>query len=101
MLVRPKLAGPFVALVFGVVLFFSGCSSRKPRDLQYGTDADLFYVPPDAPPATDAGTIDAESAVDSDKALDSDHTVDGGAALDAPIDTPIDTSVDMSVDGDD
>ncbi len=90
MLVRPKLAGPVSALVFGAALFFSGCSSSKPRDLHYGTDADLFYVPPDAPPATDAEAIDAESALDSENALDSDQAVDGGVVLDASIDTSID-----------
>ncbi len=89
MLVRSKLAGPVAALAFGAALFLSGCSSSKPRDLQYGTDADLFYVPQDAPPATtatDAQAIDAEPAVDSGNALDSDQAVDGGAVLDASID---------------
>jgi hypothetical protein len=80
MLLRPKLAGLFAALVVSAALLFPGCSSSHPRDLHWGTDADLFYVPPDAPPA----------------AVDSANAADGGMAVDASMDGD---DIDASIDG--
>jgi hypothetical protein len=61
-------------------LFCSGCSSEGPRDLNYGTDAGLGYVPPDAPVRADAAPDRSEAAAETDAGLD-------GAS-------PYDTSVD-------
>jgi hypothetical protein len=72
MSLRPKLAGPFAALVASATLLLSGCSSSSPRDINYGTDVGLFYVPPDVPPAADA-VISSDSA----KAMDGGALVDG------------------------
>jgi hypothetical protein len=87
MLLRPKLAGLFIALMASGTLLLSGCSSSSPRDLHYGTDADLFWVPPDATPTT--ATDDA--AVDAGVSSDSATAVDGGTT---------ETSIAASIDGD-
>jgi hypothetical protein len=102
MFFRPSLAGLFAALALSTGLLFSGCSSSKPRDVHYGTDADVGFIPPDAPAATttyDAG-IDGGSAMDSGidgnaaSATDSDVSADTVSAVDAAV------SVDTAVDGD-
>ena len=73
MSLRPKLAGLFAPLVASATLLLSGCSSSSPRDINYGTDVGLFYVPPDVPPA-----VDTQTAYDSAKAIDGGALVDGG-----------------------
>jgi len=93
MLPRPKLAGLFPALVASAALLLWGCSSSSPRDLNYGTDVGLGYVPPDvAPTAPDTTVIETTASADavddgssSDSAnADSANTVDG--MVDASID---------------
>ncbi|HEX7507563.1 MAG TPA: hypothetical protein VF550_12370 [Polyangia bacterium] len=85
----PNLAGLFAALVVSATLLLSGCSSSSPRDVNYGTDVGLFYVPPDIPPAADA-RITSDSA----DAIDGGALVDGGV-----VDTVVDGLVDTVVDG--
>jgi len=95
---RPKLTGLFAALVASATLLLSGCSSSSPRDINYGTDVGLFYVPPDIPPAADA-RITSDSA----DAIDGGALVDGGVVdgvVDEVVDEVVDgVSVDASTDG--
>jgi hypothetical protein len=113
MLLRPKLAGLLSALAASVALLLSGCSSSSPRDLNYGNDTGVGFVPPDGGPSAtlDAG-IDGGGSVDSSSAVDAwfsaDNVGDGveasvtvNAGIDAGTDAPIDTAIDASFDGDD
>ena len=101
MLLRPKLAGLFAALVASAALFLAACSSSSPQDMNKGTDVGLGFVPPDvaatAPDttATEAGgeSADPGDAVKGGGSIDTAKGVDGG--IDAA------PSVDVSVDGDD
>jgi hypothetical protein len=85
MLLRPKLAGLCAALAISAALLFSGCSSSHPRDIHYGTDADLFWVPPDAAPTTTVydAAVDFANALDSADAVDSADATDATDAADA------------------
>ena len=74
--------GLFSALVASATLLLSGCSSSSPRDINYGTDVGLGFVPRDVPPKTTA--IDG-AAVDSG-AYDTTNAIDGGVLADAAID---------------
>ena len=84
MYLRPKLAGLFAALVTSTALFLSGCSSSQPRDINYGTDVGVGYVPPVVTP-TDGAAIDG-AGID-------------GAGIDAAIDAGIssDSAIDIAV----
>jgi hypothetical protein len=55
----------------------SGCSTEQPRDINYGTDVGLYYVPPgvDNTVSGDAGTVNMGSGDDADPAL-----LDGGTS---------------------
>jgi len=106
MLLRPKLAGLFAALVTSAALFFTGCSSSQPRDLNYGTDVGLGYVPPDVgPTVTEAGAGEAGGSAESGSAVEAGETandaassVDSVADVSAAADAGV--TVDASVDGD-
>ena len=95
MLTRPKFAGLLAALVASAALLLSGCSSKSPRDINYGTDVGLGYVPPDVAPtatgydaAVDAGiAVDSANTVDSANAVDGD--ADGGVVVDGDVDAAI------------
>ena len=106
MLLRPKLAGLFAALVTSAALLCSGCSSSQPRDINYGTDVGLGYVPPDvAPTSTEAGAIEAGGSVDSGSAIETGGPADAPDAASAEIsaDSADDVDavlVDASIDGD-
>jgi hypothetical protein len=85
--------GLFFALVASATVLLSGCSSSSPRDINYGTDVGLGFVPPDAAPKTaidgaaiDGAAIDSDHAYDSQLASDSDPAIDGGVVADAAID---------------
>ena len=79
---RPTYASTFLTLIAVASLFFTACSSSRPRDQWYGTDAGLGYVPPDGGrvshtdlgPGVDGGAVDLAA------------TVDGGLAVDTSID---------------
>ena len=89
MLVRTKLAGPLAALVASVPLLLAGCSSSQPRDINYGTDVGVGYVPPDAPATSvDAQSVDSTNVIDGGVPYDSSvaNVVDGGATYDPSID---------------
>jgi hypothetical protein len=61
MSVRPKLALALVGLALAL-LPLAGCSSSQPRDLNFGTDVGVGYVPPDvAPSIQDAGAVEVAS----------------------------------------
>ena len=100
MSLRPQLAGLFAVLVAGATISLSGCSSSSPRDVNWGTDVALFYVPPDVPPAADT-----QNAHDSADAIDGGAVVDGGAVdgvSDGAVDgVSDDASDDASMDGND
>jgi hypothetical protein len=82
MLVPPKLAGTLTTLVAGAALFLTGCSSSSPRDMNYGTDVGLAYVPTDvAVTTTDGGTDGGTEFTAKDAAND----MDGEAAVDSSI----------------
>lgn len=51
-----------------------GCSTNNPRDMSYGTDVALDFVPPDAAPKKDGTTAVEESgtSVDGDGDTDGD-----------------------------
>jgi hypothetical protein len=82
MLLWPKFAGLFIALVTSATLLLSGCSSSTPQDINKGTDVGLFFVPPDVAPVTPA----YDAAIDAESAVDSDNAADGGVSVDAAID---------------
>jgi len=86
MLTRPKLAGLCIALVTSAALLLSGCSSSSPRDINYGTDVGVGYVPPDVAPTTTA----YDAAIDTEITVDTANAVDGGVIVDAAIDASID-----------
>jgi hypothetical protein len=64
MLAKPKLAGPLAALLAASALLFSACSSSHPRDINYGTDADLDFVPPDGGTGSSIDTDNTSGAID-------------------------------------
>jgi hypothetical protein len=80
MLAKPKLAGPLAALLAASALIFSACSSSHPRDIHYGTDAGLDFVPLD-------GAIDTTSAIDGSGGSEAGASDDGGVPVDVSIDT--------------
>jgi len=87
MMVLPKLAGLSAALVLSAAWFFSGCSSSQPRDINYGTDVVLFFVPPDADSTTSSdAAVDAATPADSSNTADSDNAADSEAVVDVSID---------------
>jgi hypothetical protein len=106
MLLRPKLTGLFAALVASASLLLLGCSSSSPRDINYGTDVGVGFVPADSGTTTtvDAG-IDGGGSVDSSAdawiSTDSADTVDGEAETMVSVDAAIDTAIDAPTDGDD
>jgi hypothetical protein len=89
MLAKPKLAGPLAALLAASALLFSACSSSHPRDINYGTDAGLDFVPPDggASPSIDtSGTIDGSVGSEAG-ASNAPASNDSGDQVDVSIDT--------------
>jgi hypothetical protein len=108
MLLRPKLTGLLAALVASASLLLLGCSSSSPRDINYGTDVGLGFVPSDGGPTTtvDAGidgggSVDSSAAVDAWISVDSADTVDGEAETVVRVEPAIDAAIDASTDGDD
>jgi hypothetical protein len=101
MLLRPKLAGLLVTFMASAALLFSGCSSSQPRDINYGTDVGLGYVPASATStATEAGASEAGGSAVSgsaDGADDAGISVDSVADVNAAADAGV--SVDASIDG--
>jgi len=88
MLAKPKLAGPLAAFLAASALIFSACSSSHPRDIYYGTDAGLGFVPPDV-----GASIDTSSGIDG--SVGSESGASEAAASDAggsPVDLSIDTN---------
>jgi len=109
MLPRPKLASLVAALGAGATLLLLGCSSSSPRDINYGTDVAVGFVPPDGSPTNtsldgaatldgaailDGATADSETASDSEAAFDSANALDGGVLADAGLEQPIDAFID-------
>ncbi len=68
MLVRERLAISVAILAAAVLWVLPGCSTNNPRDVNYGTDVALDFVPPDAAPKKDGTTSVEESG----------NSVDGG-----------------------
>jgi hypothetical protein len=77
MLVRERLAISVAFLAAAVLWAFPGCSTNNPRDLHYGSDADVDFIPPDAAPKKDAAAIEVSgNSVDG-------SVLDGGVSLDS------------------
>jgi hypothetical protein len=91
MLAKPKLAGPFAALLAALALLFSACSSSHPRDINYGTDAGLGFVPLDVGTSVDTsgidGSVGSEAGTSNVSASNASASNDGGAQVDVSIDT--------------
>lgn len=62
MLVRERLAISVAVLATIGLWVLPGCSSSNPRDINYGTDVALDFVPPDAGP--DATVEEAGNSAD-------------------------------------
>jgi hypothetical protein len=80
MLVREKLAISVAVLAAALLWVVPGCSTNNPRDINYGTDVGLDFIPPDSGATVDGGATAEES----------DNSVDGGG---------VDVSVEVSGDG--
>jgi hypothetical protein len=83
MLLRPMLASALLTLVAVASLLLAGCSSSGPRDINYGTDVALGYVPPDAAAAVSPADVPLDT---HEVSADLTAVADGGAALDSSID---------------
>jgi hypothetical protein len=60
------------------------CSTNQSRDVNYGTDVGLFYVPPGA----DNTIFDAAASTDVDSGDSADSAVvDGGTSAEAPVES--------------
>jgi hypothetical protein len=102
MLFRPKLACSLATLLACGSLILSGCSSKQPRDINYGTDVGVGYVPPDSSSSTtseagssEAGTSEAGASDASvEVAADASQAVDGGTSGEVS-EVSIDASVDQ------
>ncbi len=92
MLPRPKSAVRLAVFFALAALPLLGCSSSQPRDINYGTDAGLGYIPPDG-----GGTSSTGDAVQIDSgSVDSGNRAD--AAGDAAIDAASDVGGDLGTD---
>ena len=61
---RARLAGSIAIFAAAGVMFLPGCSSDSPRDLNWGTDVGLDFIPPDAS-SSDATVGESGGSVDS------------------------------------
>ena len=97
MLTRPRLTIGILSLAASAAMLLSGCSSSSPRDIHYGTDVGLDYVPPDAGPASyetaSEATGEANSTEAGPESSSTTAAVDGGTSLDTSL-VSIDTSTD-------
>ena len=82
MLLRPVLTSALLTLVAVASLLPAGCSSSGPRDINYGTDVALGYVPPDAAAVSPADVPLYTHEVSADLTA----VADGGTALDSSMD---------------
>ena len=78
---RPMYTRALLTLAAAASLLLPACSSSGPRDMNYGTDAGLGYVPPDVGARADSAP---------DKATDQAADADGGSALDSSVDSTSD-----------
>jgi hypothetical protein len=78
-LLSPRVLVPSLAATAASLLL--ACSSSQSRDVNYGTDAGLGFVPPDAPPRNDAAPAKAEVSGEAAAPLDS------GGADETPVDS--------------
>jgi hypothetical protein len=85
-LARLALGAGMTVLAAIVVATHPACSTSQSRDMNYGTDVGLFYVPPGADNtiSDDAASMDMESADSADSAV-----VDGGTSTDAPAESAL------------
>jgi len=103
MLTRPRLTIGILSLAASAAMLLSGCSSSSPRDIHYGTDVGLDYVPPDAGPASyetaseatgEANSTEAGNTIEAGpESSSTTAAVDGGTSLDTSL-VSIDTSTD-------
>jgi hypothetical protein len=80
--VRLALAASMAACSAIAMAQLSACSTNQPRDVNYGTDVGLFYVPPgvDNTVSDDAASVDADGGDSADSVV-----VDGGASAETSV----------------
>jgi hypothetical protein len=87
---RERLASSTAILATAALMMLPGCSPNQPRDLQWGTDADVGFVPPDTAVGDDADATVEESGNSADGSsgdVSVDESLDeAGYDLDASID---------------
>ena len=69
-------------LVLVVILAFAACSSDELRDMNYGTDAGVGFIPPDGSLKADLAVDAPEVTLDATTALDGESEV-GEASVDS------------------
>jgi hypothetical protein len=79
---RPMFARIFLTLIAAASLLSAACSEGDPQDMRKGTDAALFWEPPDA-----AAVSHLDRA--ADKVVDLAGSADGGIVVDAAVDEGI------------
>jgi hypothetical protein len=90
--VRLAVANRLAAFATFAAMQLSACSSSHPRDVNYGTDVGLYYVPGSNDTlATDAanpnsGAVDSADAATLDSNPADSAVADGGVSEDASVD---------------
>jgi hypothetical protein len=62
---RERLASSVAILAAAALMTLPGCSSDPPRDIRWGTDADVDFIPPDSGITLDATVEESGNSVDS------------------------------------
>jgi hypothetical protein len=90
MLVRDRLAISVAILAAAALWALPGCSTNNPRDVNYGTDVALDFIPPDAAAKKDAAAVEVSgNSVDG-------SDLDGGVSQDSQM---AEALTEVSVDG--
>jgi hypothetical protein len=100
MLVRERLAISAAALALALGGLLSGCSSDNPRDINYGTDVAINFVPPDASVTNDGDALAAESGNPVDGVGVEVAEVAGAASGRDEVGALVDSMVDSALDVD-
>jgi len=79
MLLRPMIARTLLTFAAGASLLHAGCGSSGPRDMNYGTDVALGWVPPDAGAGSAVEVARDTSVVSAEVTA----IADGGGAVDS------------------
>lgn len=102
MLLRQRLAIGVAALATAAWPMLPGCSSSNPRDINYGTDVGVGFVPPDSSVGDDADVSIEETGTSVDAGNDDivPGDIDAEILDQSTADLDLDTSdIDTSIDG--